>query len=707
MWTPCLLNLYPRLPPPHCLAEVPSEPLGYAPLPMPTAMAPAPRASSVPLHAPDATVGFVFSTEMVNHCSLSPQGHPEAPERIVRIWNAIVAKHYNLKAKLIPIRAVLKQEALLVHSEDLWDKVESIQHMTTQEIVDTERYYEQLSLYISQATTRSARLSCGGVVEACLAVAKGELKKTFAIVRPPGHHAEPEEHMGFCFFNNVAVAARVVQQRTPLKKILILDWDVHHGNGTQRAFNDDPTVLYISLHRYERGEFYPCGPFGGLQSCGEGAGLGYSVNIPWPEKGMTDADYIHAFQKIVMPIAMEFAPELVIISAGFDAAVGDDLGECLVTPAGYAHMTYMLGGLAGGRLVVALEGGYNLDSITNSALAVTEIILGGAPGEMKSMVASEAAAETVWLVAKEQSKYWRSVSPKACEPQEGAFVLRLHRSGRSTIAAEAAALVFSVPEILKLHRQYYLYSKHDMMQVPLVGDLEQRFSAQVMCTPDIFQKDTLVLLVHEFGNLRMELASSINCDVQLERSYLIDFSKELVAWVKSEGYSLLDVNLFPKPSDEPFPRPKAINELRRDIVTYLWDNYVQLCNATTIVLVGHGPGCSYLMDLIDLRATSIMKSVKAVVQVIGHSPLRPPKQALDLREWYRDKSFVALPANHPIWSPDTRAKELKRHGNLQKIDEEQSVKLIIKALPAIKTFVKSQLSASDLAQNAMSNMHLT
>ncbi|KAJ7770150.1 histone deacetylase complex protein [Mycena maculata] len=670
-------------------------------------IAPAPRASSVPLHPPDATVGFVYSVEMINHCSISPDGHPEAPERIVRIWNAIVSKHYSLNAKLIPIRPVLKQEALLVHSEDLWDKIESIQHMTTQEIVDTEKYYEQLSLYISQATTRSARLSCGGVIEACLAVAKGELKKTFAIVRPPGHHAEPEEHMGFCFFNNVAVAARVVQQRTPLKKILILDWDVHHGNGTQRAFNDDPSVLYISLHRYEKGEFYPCGPFGGLQSCGEGAGLGYSVNIPWPEKGMSDADYIHAFQKIVMPIAMEFAPELVIISAGFDAAVGDDLGECLVTPTGYAHMTYMLGGLAGGRLVVALEGGYNLDSITNSALAVTEIILGGSPGEMKSMVASEAAAETVWLVAKEQSKYWRSVSPKACEPQEGVY----------DIIPQPQTAHFPVPEILKLHRQYYLYSKHDMMQVPLVGaELDHRFSAQVMCTSDIFQKDTLVFMIHEFGNLRMELANSINCDVQLERSYLIDFSKELVDWVKTDGYSLLDVNLFPKPSDEPFPRPKSITDLRKDLVTYLWDNYVQLCNATSIILIGHGPGCAILMDLIDLRATSVMKTVRGVVQVIGNSTLRPPKAALDLREWYKEasfflfchcNSFVALPTNHPIWSPDTRAKELKRHGNLQKIDEEQSVKLIIKALPAIKSFVKSQLPEPDPAHNAMSNMHLT
>ncbi|KAG6845885.1 hypothetical protein H0H87_000691 [Tephrocybe sp. NHM501043] len=353
--------------------------------------------------------------------------------------------------------------------------------MTDQEMADSTDYYEQLSLYIMQGTTRAALLSCGGVIEACLSVARGELQKSFAIVRPPGHHAEPDEHMGFCFFNNVAVAARVVQQLTPIKRILILDWDVHHGNGTQRAFNDDPSVLYISLHRYEQGTFYPCGPFGGMPSCGEGAGLGYSVNIPWPEKGMGDADYIYAFQKIVMPIAMEFAPELVIISAGFDAAQGDDLGECLVSPGGYAHMTHMLSGLAGGRLVVALEGGYNLESISRSALAVTGVLLGEAPEQLPPLVASENATETVFFVAREQSKYWKSIEPKACEPREG-----------------LEEISHSIPEILKAHRQHYMYTQHDMMQIPLLTpELERRFSTQIMCTSDIFENETLVIFLHE------------------------------------------------------------------------------------------------------------------------------------------------------------------------------------------------------------------
>ncbi|KAF8664383.1 hypothetical protein AX16_000754 [Volvariella volvacea WC 439] len=638
---------------------------------------PRPRASSVPLRATDHTVGYVYSSEMTSH--YSERQHPETPQRITRIMRTIVTAHYAEKMKWIPIRLVRKEEVLLVHSEDHWDKVQAIQYMSEQDRVNSEEYYEQLSLYVMSGTTRAAMLSCGGVIEACLAVARGELRKTFAIVRPPGHHAEPEEHMGFCFFNNVAVAAKVVQQLTPIKRILILDWDVHHGNGTQRAFNDEPSVLYMSIHRYEQGTFYPCGPFGGMQSCGEGDGLGYSVNVPWPEAGMDDADYIHAFQKVIMPIAMEFAPELVIISAGFDAAKGDELGECEVTPTGYAHMTHMLSGLAGGRLVVALEGGYNLDAICDSALAVTKVLLGEAPPELPPMVASEAATETVWLVAREQSKYWKSVDPKACEPRE-----------------TFESISFSIPEILKAHRQHYLYTTYQMMQVPLLNpEQEQRFSSQIMCTPDIFENNILIFFVHEFGNLRLELESSLTCDVQLQRSYLIDSSKELIEWIKSAGYALLDANLFPKPAPVQYQQPSRTRknvDIGGDVVTYLWDNYIQLSNAEHVIFIGHGPGCQPLVDLLERRTTSALKKVKAVIQVVGHSKVPAvPKTSDDLRSWYAKHSFVVLPATHPTLGPDVKPKDLRKHGHLVPIDEAQPVKLVTKALAGIAQYIKEEL----------------
>ncbi|KIJ61334.1 hypothetical protein HYDPIDRAFT_96746 [Hydnomerulius pinastri MD-312] len=543
--------------------------------------------------------------------------------------------------------------------------------MTTQDIIDSESYYDSLSLYVMNGTTRAAKLSCGGVIEACLKVAQGHLKKTIAIVRPPGHHAEPDEHMGFCFFNNVAVAAKVVQMSTPLKRILILDWDVHHGNGTQRAFNDDPSVLYISIHRYERGQFYPCGPFGGLESCGEGPGLGYSVNIPWPTHGMTDADYIHAFQQIVMPIALEFAPELVIISAGFDAADGDDLGECHVTPTGYAHMTHMLASLAGGKLVVALEGGYNLDSISSSALAVARVLLGDAPPELPPMVASEAGTETVWQVALEQSKYWKNINPKACEPRD-----------------EMEEIAFSIPEILKAHRQHFLYSQYQMLQVPLMPAYEERYGLQVMCTGDLLENKTIVMFVHEFGNLRVELDGKSMCDVNTEHSYLIDFSKELIAWIKSENYALIDVNLFPRPFVSlalPTNLVTAENPAR-DLLIYLWDNYIQLSSAQRIVLIGHGPGCQTLMDMINSRRANMVKYVNLVAQVVGTGKIPLiPKDSEELRAWYSKHSLVFVHPQHPAFAPD--GKILKRHGQVIRIDEVKPIKTMIKALPLIRDHV--------------------
>ena len=198
-------------------------------------------------------------------------------------------------------------------------------------------------------------------------------------MRPPGHHAEPDVIMGFCFFNYVAAAAALLKDECGLDRILVVDWDVHHGNGTQRMFYSDPSVLLVSLHRYEDGAFYP--GTGSMHECGAGPGLGYNVNIPWPHGGVGDGAYLAAFERIVMPIARAFKPQAVLVSAGFDAAAGDPLGGCCVSPHGYACMTNMLRGLAGGRLVVALEGGYNLRSIATSMEAVLRVLLGEAPTE--------------------------------------------------------------------------------------------------------------------------------------------------------------------------------------------------------------------------------------------------------------------------------------------------------------------------------------
>lgn len=186
--------------------------------------------------------------------------------------------------------------------------------MSDETLIDLSESPQMDSIYFNSLSYYSGLLSAGGTIETCLAVALRQVKNAIAVVRPPGHHAEVECTMGFCLFNNTCIASRVCQNKLgeSCRKILILDWDVHHGNGCQKAFYDDPNILYISLHVHMNGTFYPSGPEGDMYHCGEGAGIGKNVNIPWKTKGMGDGDYMFAFQHVVMPIATEFDPDLVI-----------------------------------------------------------------------------------------------------------------------------------------------------------------------------------------------------------------------------------------------------------------------------------------------------------------------------------------------------------------------------------------------------------
>jgi len=216
-------------------------------------------------------------------------------------------------------------------------------------------------------------LAAGGTVEGVRAVINGDVDSAFCIVRPPGHHATSINVAGFCFFNNVAVAARYAQRELGVKKVCIFDWDVHVGDGTSYIFNEDETVLYLSIHRFDNGLFYP-GPDGKHSKVGEGKGRGFNVHYPFNvEKSQKtvigDEDYIYACETIFFPIIKEFAPDLLIISAGFDSALGDPLGQIGVTPVGYSYMTWNFRALCP-KIVVALEGGYDLNALEVSSEAV-------------------------------------------------------------------------------------------------------------------------------------------------------------------------------------------------------------------------------------------------------------------------------------------------------------------------------------------------
>ena len=184
------------------------------------------------------------------------------------------------------------------------------------------------SVYMNEHSVDCGLLSAGGVLTSVEAVVRGDTRSALAVVRPPGHHAEPDQPHGFCLFNNVAIAARFAIQNLGIQRVLILDWDIHHGNGIQRMFYADPNVLYISLHRYDNGKYFPGSEDANFDKVGEGAGSGYNVNIPWTGGRfcMGDPEYFLAFHNVVLPISHEFQPDLVLVSAGFDAAAGDPLG---------------------------------------------------------------------------------------------------------------------------------------------------------------------------------------------------------------------------------------------------------------------------------------------------------------------------------------------------------------------------------------------
>jgi acetoin utilization deacetylase AcuC-like enzyme len=226
----------------------------------------------------------------------------------------------------------------------------------------------------STETYEVALLSAGGAVEGVRQVLAGEAARSVVLSRPPGHHALEEETMGFCFFNNVAVAARYAQSAFGLKKVAILDWDLHHGNGTEAIFYRDPSVLYMSTHQD------PNWPgTGAATDIGEGPGLGATVNIPLP-LGTGDAGYERAFKEVFEPVMRQFAPELLVISAGYDAHWRDPLGRMGLTVDGFARLTRLVmdwaDALCQGRLVVVMEGGYDLDALSQSMLATVDTMRG-------------------------------------------------------------------------------------------------------------------------------------------------------------------------------------------------------------------------------------------------------------------------------------------------------------------------------------------
>jgi acetoin utilization deacetylase AcuC-like enzyme len=293
-------------------------------------------------------------------------GHPEHAERLQRVLE-VLAKH-GMIDKLLSItpKPAAAEQLALIHTPDYVALIERAAQQGGG-MLDPDTYLLPVSYEV-------ARLAAGGVLDAVDAVMSGQADNAIALVRPPGHHALPNRGMGFCIFNNAAIAARHAQQAHGIERVMIVDYDVHHGNGTEVAFYDDPSVLYISTHQYP---FYPGS--GALRDIGRGDGLGTTVNMPL-SAGVGNEGFKALYERVLWPAARRFKPDVIIVSAGFDAHWDDPLAMLELDLGGYVHITreliQMAREMCRGRIIVTLEGGYNLKALSYGILNVGYALLG-------------------------------------------------------------------------------------------------------------------------------------------------------------------------------------------------------------------------------------------------------------------------------------------------------------------------------------------
>ncbi len=324
--------------------------------------------------------------------------HVETPQRLEVIYRMIDEKISFSLEKIEP-RPATEEELTLIHTPHYVNSIESTagkEHVQLDPDTST-----------SAKSWEVACLAVGGVLNAVDAIMAGKIQNGFALIRPPGHHAEASRAMGFCLFNNIGIGAAHLIKKHGLKRVLVVDWDLHHGNGTQNSFYESPEVLYFSTHQFPH---YP--GTGHWDEVGEGKGEGFTVNVPL-RAGKTDGDYLHIFQQILRPITSEFKPEFILVSAGFDVYEGDPLGGMQITKQGFSAMAAELLDLAAQfcqkRLLCALEGGYDLQGLHDGVEQVLHQLAGEASKPSIEPSISPTTAQELAPVTKIQKKYWASL----------------------------------------------------------------------------------------------------------------------------------------------------------------------------------------------------------------------------------------------------------------------------------------------------------
>lgn len=302
-------------------------------------------------------VGLAYDGRFLEH--ITPSGHPERADRLRAVTAMLVKTGLSERLHHLSVAEAGEEYILAVHTRDHLQHVRRVSASGGGLLDEGDTHAVPVTFHV-------ALLAAGAVLRAIDAVVRKEVDAAFCAVRPPGHHAERDRPMGFCVFNNVAVGARYAQHRHGVEKVAILDWDVHHGNGTQHLFEEDPSVLFISLHQYP---FYP--GTGARSERGRGKGEGYTLNIPLPA-GTGEQTYLRAFEDEILPALDRFNPDLLMISAGFDAHKDDPLGGMRLEEGSYAKFTRLVAGR--GPIVSVLEGGYNLQALAGSVQRHLEML---------------------------------------------------------------------------------------------------------------------------------------------------------------------------------------------------------------------------------------------------------------------------------------------------------------------------------------------
>ena len=342
-----------------------------------------------------AKVGIVLDKLYVDHDN--GPGHPETFERILAIVDMLQFTKMMDEVVRIEPKDATREDITRVHTEEHFDKIASTKGKP--------KVFLDADTSTCSVTFDAALRAAGGTISAIDSVLDGEVDRAFPIVRPPGHHAEADRPMGFCFFNNIAVGASYLTDVKGLERVMVIDWDVHHGNGTQNIFYDSNKVLFFSTHQFP---FYP--GTGSSEEIGTGEGAGYTVNVPM-QPGMGDNEFIRIFEELLKPVIDQYKPQFILVSAGFDIFFEDPLGGMKVSPEGFAKLTRLLTDeadkICDGNIIFLLEGGYNLDGLWISTKEMLEEMLDKKQTSYDIGNSETKVDELIEKTKKVYSDYWK------------------------------------------------------------------------------------------------------------------------------------------------------------------------------------------------------------------------------------------------------------------------------------------------------------